>query len=135
MLQGITKINLCSAFGPYLGTLREFLFIGHTHNDIDALFRRWSMSLRKEKFPTIPLLMKSFMNVKLVPTIPHFQVPNFKGYIAGHIVEGGEALKGHTKAQWFKFFVNSNGCFMMKYRILCNDNDWLPNEGGNPIFV
>ena len=71
------------------------------------------------------------MNVKLVPTIPHFlkEEPNFKGYIAGYIIEGDEALKGHTKAQWFKFFVNSNGCFMMKYRILCNDNDWLPNEG------
>jgi hypothetical protein len=47
------------------------MLIGHTHNDIDALFGRWSMSLRKENFPTTTLLMKSFMDVELVPTIPH----------------------------------------------------------------
>jgi hypothetical protein len=85
------------------------------------------MSLRKENFPTIPLLMNSFVDVESVPTIPHFieEVLGFKGFIAGCIGEGDEALEGHMKTQQFKFFVDSNGCPMMKYRILCNDNEWL----------
>jgi hypothetical protein len=32
-------------------------------------------------------------------------------------------LEGHTKAQQFKFFVDSNGWPMMKYKIFCTDND------------
>ena len=49
----------------------NFMLVGYTHDDIDALFGRWSMALRKESFPTIPLLMKSFMKNETVPTIPH----------------------------------------------------------------
>jgi hypothetical protein len=111
------------------GIFREvyvnFMLVGHTHDDIDALFGRWTMALKKENFPTIPLLMKSFMEVESIPTIPHLieEVPNFKGFIAEHIADEDEALEGHTKAQQFKFFVDSNGWPMMKYKIFCTDND------------
>jgi hypothetical protein len=87
------------------GIFREvdenFMLGSHTYNDIDASFGRWSISLRKENFPTIPLLMKSFMEVESVPTILYRieEVPNFKGFIAGFIAKGDEALEGHIKAQ------------------------------------
>jgi hypothetical protein len=57
------------------------------------------MLLRKDSFPTIPLLMKSFLEVESIPTIPHFieEVPNFKGFIVGCIAEGDGPLEGHTK--------------------------------------
>jgi hypothetical protein len=48
----------------------------------------------------------------------------------GCIAEGDEALEGHMKAQQFKFYVDSNGCPMKKYRILFTDIDWIPKEGG-----
>jgi hypothetical protein len=89
----------------------NFKLVGHTHDDIDALFGRWNMSLRKENYLTIPLLMKTFMDVE-------------------SITEGDEALRGHSRAQQFNFFVNFSGCFMMKYRIHCSDSDQLPKEGG-----
>ena len=103
----------------------NFMLVGHTHDDIDALFGRWSMSLKKESFPTIPLLMKSFMDVESIPTIPHLieEVPDFKGFIVGYIAEGDKALEGRTKAQQFKFFVDSSGCLMMKYMIHSTDSD------------
>jgi hypothetical protein len=41
----------------------NLMLVGHMHDDTDALFKRWSMLLRKDNFPTIPLLMKSFMEV------------------------------------------------------------------------
>jgi hypothetical protein len=98
----------------------NFMLAGHTHDDIDALFGRWSMSLKKKCISTIPLLMKSFMKVESVSTIPQLieEMLDFKGFIAKYIAEGDEALEGHTKAQKFKFFVDSNGCPMMKYKIL-----------------
>jgi hypothetical protein len=94
----------------------NFMLVGHTHNDIDALFGRRSMLLRKENFPTIPLLMRSFMDVKSILTILHLieEVLDFKGFIVIYITEEDETFEGHTKAQNFKFFVDSNGCPMMK---------------------
>jgi hypothetical protein len=114
------------------GNVCEFHVSRSHYYDIDALFGRWNMSLRKTNFPSIPLLMKYFMEVELVPTIPHLieEVPNFKGYIAEYIADRDEALEGHIKFQQFKFFMDSIGCFMMKDRILHSDNDWLPKEGG-----
>jgi hypothetical protein len=41
----------------------NFMLVGHTHDEIDTLFGRWNMSLKKKNFPTIPLFMKSFMDV------------------------------------------------------------------------
>ena len=79
----------------------NFMIIGHTHNDINALFRRWSMVLKKESFPTIPMLMKSFIDVEAVLTIPLFikEVPDFKKFIEDSTVVEENALLGHTKAQ------------------------------------
>jgi hypothetical protein len=77
----------------------SFLVTKGIFKEVDALFGRWSMSLKKENFPAIPLLMKFFMEVESVPTIPHLikEVPDFKDFIVGHIVDEDEALEGHTK--------------------------------------
>jgi hypothetical protein len=124
--------SLFVAKGIFREVYVNFMLVGHTHDDIDALFGRWSMLLKKDNFPTIPLLMKSFMEVESIPTIPHLieEVSDFKGLIARCIAQGDEALEGHTKAQQFKFYVDSTGCLVMKYRILYTDPDWLPKEGG-----
>ncbi|KAG0581688.1 hypothetical protein KC19_3G000300 [Ceratodon purpureus] len=108
----------------------NFMLVGHTHDDIDAMFGRWSMLLKKENFPTIPLPMKSFMDVESIPAIPHLveEVPDFKGFISGYIRDGSEALAGHTKVQQFKFFLDSTVSPVMKYKVLCTDVDWLPKD-------
>jgi hypothetical protein len=112
----------------------NFMLVGHTHDDIDALFGRWSMALHKEDFPTIPLLMKSFMKLEKLPVIPHLvqEVPNFKSFIEEWLLDGDETLIGHTKAHQFKFFLDASGCPVMKYKILCHDEEWLPkgDDGG-----
>ena len=111
------------------------MLVGHTHDDIDALFGRWSMALRKEIFPTIPLLMKSFMKNETVPTIIHLiqEVPDFKKFIADWILDGEESLMGHTKVHQFKFYVDSTGIPVLKYKIYCHDEEWLPRGEGNAI--
>ena len=114
----------------------NFMIVGHTHDDIDALFEKWSMALKKESFPTIPLLMKSFINVEAVPTIPHLieEVPDFKKSIEDGIVVGENALLSHTKAQQFKFYVDAIGYPVMKYKLLCTDDEWLPQDGGIKLW-
>ena len=45
----------------------SFLMVGHTHDDIDTSFGRWSMKLHEEDFSTIPLLLKSYVDLDNVP--------------------------------------------------------------------
>jgi len=108
------------------------MLVDHTHDDIDMLFGRWNMQLKKENFSTIPSLMKSFMNVDLISTIPHFieEVSDFKTIIQGLIIEGKDALVGHTKAQQFKFYLNSRNILIIKYKQYYTNSGWLLKEVG-----
>ena len=85
----------------------NFMIVSHTHDDIDALFGRWSMAVRKESFPTIPLLMKLFMHVEVVPTTPHLikEVLDFKKFIEDGIAMEENALLRHTNTHQFKFML------------------------------
>ena len=113
----------------------NFMILGHTHDDIDALFGRWNMLLKKENFPTIPALMKSIMDVESAPTIPHLikEVPDFKSFIEGAILDK-EVLVGHTNLQQVKFYLDGTGCPRMKYKLFCTDVEWL-GEGGAGIKI
>ena len=51
------------------------------------------------------------------------EVPNFKKFIENGIANRENTLLGHTKAQQFKFYVNAMGCPIMKYKLLCTDDD------------
>ena len=55
----------------------NFMLIGYTHDNIDALFGRWNKKLKRNDYPMLPLLMKSFMDLS---TQPHLieEVPDLK---------------------------------------------------------
>jgi len=74
--------------------------------------------------------------VDSVPTIPHLieEVPDFKAFIEGSLLDGDETLVGHTKAQQFKFYLNSACVLIMKYKKYCTNSDWLPKEGGIKLW-
>ena len=40
---------------------------------------------------------------------------------------------GHTKVHQFKFYVDSTGTPVLKYKIYCHDEEWLPKGEGNGI--
>lgn len=46
------------------------LLVGHRHDDIDASFKNWSLDLCKKDYPTILLLIKSYMHIQKVVTFP-----------------------------------------------------------------
>jgi hypothetical protein len=97
-----------------------------------AMFERWSYKLRANDYPTLPLLMKSFMDVEKQLVIPQLieEVPNFKAFVDGYLCSGNDALQGHTNAQQFKFYKNGNGWPLMQYKLWCTDSKWLRKENG-----
>ena len=106
----------------YKGIFREvyinFLIMGHTHEDIDVMFGRWSERLKTNNYLTVPRLMKSFMECEAHPVIPHFieEVPDFKRFVDGYLGSGGDFLSGHSKSQQFKFYMDSSGWPLMEYK-------------------
>ena len=117
--------------GVFREIMINFLIVGHTHEDIDALFGRWSTKLKTNDYPTIPRLMKSFMDCETQPVIPHFieEVPDFKQFVQGYLGTSGDYLEGHSKAQQFKFHMDSEGWPIMEYKNVCNEVEWLPKGG------
>jgi hypothetical protein len=109
----------------------SYMIVGHTHDDIDASFGRWSMKLRENDYLTIPALMKSYMELDKVSVIPHMieEVPDFKKFIAPYIREGEGRLIGHSKGRQFRFYMGDNGWPLMQYKMSCTSLDWLPVEG------
>ena len=109
----------------------NFLIVGHTHEDIDALFGQWSMRLKTRDYPTLPLLMKSFMDCETEPVIPHLieEVPDFKSFVEGYLGRGGQFLEGHSKVQQFRFHMDPSGWPLMEYKHMCTDKKWLPEDG------
>ena len=69
------------------------------------------MKLREQDFPTIPLLMKSYMDLENIPVIPHMieEVPNFKAFLKPYIQRGAHWLIVHTKAQQFWSYMRGDG--------------------------
>ena len=123
--------SLLTYHGVFQEVYTNFLIVGHTHDDIDVLFRRWSYKLKGTDYPTLPLLKKLFMDIESWLVIPHFinEVPDFKKFVEGYLCIGRDALIGHTNAQQLKFYRNANGWPLMQYKLLCTNNKWLPMEG------
>ena len=92
--------SLLTYHGVFQEVYINFLIIDHTHNDIDAHFDRWSYKLRRMDYPTLPLLMKSFMDIESQPVILHLieEVPNFKKFVEGYLCTEHNALTGHTNS-------------------------------------
>ena len=66
----------------------NFLIVGYTHDDIDALFGKWNYKLRGTNYPTLQLLMKSFMDTESRRVIPHLieEVPHLIEEVP-HLIE------------------------------------------------
>ena len=76
----------------------SFLLVGHSHEDIDALFGRWKFETRREQSPTLPSLMESYMNINenYGKVILHLieEVSDFKAFVLSYITNDGNKLIG-----------------------------------------
>ena len=90
-------LSLLVARGVFDTVQLGFLMVGHTHEDIDALFSRFSEKIRKQAVFTFPHLMKIFNEcVSMHPTPFLLQkVADFKGFVKGCLHDGADSLVGH----------------------------------------
>ena len=123
--------SLLVAKGIFKEVFVSFILVGHIHDDINASFGRWSMKLCEEDFPTLPMLMKLYMDLDNVLVIPDMieEVPDFRHLIKSYIRSGAHWLIGHTKAQQFRFYMRDDGVPTMLYKLLCTTQHWSPPEG------
>jgi len=82
-------------------------------------------------YSTLPRLMKSFIDCKMHLVILHLikEVFDFKVFVNGYLGTSGDFLGGHSKSQQFKFFMDSIGWPIIKYKNLCMDKKWLLEHG------
>ena len=121
--------SLLIAKGVFEEIQVSFMLVGHTYDDIDASFGRWSMKLGENDYPTIPLLMKSYMDLDDDLVIPGLieEVPNFKEFVKPYISD--DTLIGHTKRRQFLFYSGENKNPLMQYKLRCTNEKWLLEEG------
>lgn len=73
------------------------------------------MTLHEGDFPFVPLLMRSYMDLDIVPMILHLveEVPDFKAFIKPYNVDGKNCLVEYTKSQSFWFYMGDGDLFAM----------------------
>ena len=91
-----------------------FLMVGHTHEDINAMFSRFSEKLRVGQTFTLPHLMDTLRTSSTSSLAPFLltEVHDFKSYCDGYLCDGQEALIGHSKPLVFRFFMEENTTVM-----------------------
>lgn len=107
-----------------------FLLVGHTHEDIDAYFSHLSKTLKSKNTFVLADLMKSFMESQEMRFMPEFiqEVADFKSYISGYLCDGATRLIGLGEMHLFKFYVDSDGWPVMKYKESATDEHWCPRN-------
>lgn len=124
-------LSLLVAKGIFEEVQLNFMMVGHTHEDIDALFGHYSENLRKQSIYTLSQLMDVFdgCSQKSRPLSYLIQeVPDFKTFVEGYIPEGANELVGHSKPLQFRFS-NVGNYPMMHYKMHPRDQDWKPENG------
>ncbi|CAM6127292.1 unnamed protein product [Calypogeia fissa] len=108
-----------------------FLMVGHTHEDVDAMFGHFSESLMRSPAYTLPHLMSLLMKARKPNPVPHFlqEVPDFKSYLKGFLLTGSDKLVGHLKPRQFRFYVRDDKMPCLQYKMKSDDEGWLPKEG------
>ena len=104
----------------FLQVYLSFLYVGHTHEDIDAKFSKIADKLRQHHAETLPLLMNLVENCEEI-----HHVHDVKSWFEKNIVD----VKQHTKPLHYKFS-NSNGEVSVCYKS-ANGKPWQQLHGGS----
>jgi len=123
-------LSLLVAKGIFKQVYVGFLMVGHTHEDVDAMFSKFSESMRTKDAYTLPQMMDIFCNCYSGHPVPSLveEVPDFKSFLEGYIPDKGDALCGHKDPLQFRF-LNIDGFLMMQYRMNPSKDEWKPSKG------
>ena len=109
---------------------------GHTHEDIDAMFKVIAHKLRKSQIPDFKALVTAiagcFTLAGSIPlqVFPSESVADWKAWLKPCFV----GMTHHTEPHVFKFERNEAGEARMWYRKNFSFKSWQPNEDGAPVL-
>ncbi|XP_060551751.1 uncharacterized protein LOC132713258 [Ruditapes philippinarum] len=109
----------------------SFLLVGHTHEDVDQVFSRFSVWIGQNTVLTMDELMKGFETCyRPRPTaIKMHTVYNFQRWL------GVNNVKNHSKPHVFKITLNEKtGKAEVQYKGLSTDKDWI-KPGGDGLLL
>jgi hypothetical protein len=124
-------LSMLVAKGIFETVTLSFLMVGHTHEDIDALFSKVSEASHRCSSSTLPGIMTLFENCvsKDARASLVTEVPDFKGFVNGY----AEVLTGHTRPLQFLFTLRGDGVPIFQYKLRPSESRWIPEEGV-PVF-
>ncbi|KAL3675867.1 hypothetical protein R1sor_025815 [Riccia sorocarpa] len=84
----------------------NFLMVGHTHEDIDALFSKVSARTINKDVLTLPTLMAEIWESEAMHPVPMLleEIADYKSYVGGFL----DKLEGHSKPIGFRFSMANN---------------------------
>ncbi|KAL3691620.1 hypothetical protein R1sor_005271 [Riccia sorocarpa] len=103
----------------------NFLMVGHTHEDVDALFSKVSAQTMHKDVLSLPALMAEIWDSEIMHPVPILleEVADYKSYVHGFL----KPLEGHSKPLGFKFsMVNNVPVYRYQRRV---DGPWIPEAG------
>ena len=100
------------------------------HEDIDANFSHLSKELKQSSTYIMADLMKAFMKSQKLAFLPEViqEVADFKSFVQGYQCSGTERLLGISNMHLFKFYVDSEGVPVMKFKKSAVDAEWEPRN-------
>ena len=107
----------------------SFLMVGHTHEDIDALFSQLSRALRQQEVSSFHQLMSMFWGCECHHPVPYLiqEVADYKSYSKGFF----NKMVGHSAPIAFRFSMRNNvPIYQCKEHLT---SPWLP-LAGRPVF-
>ncbi|KAL3696502.1 hypothetical protein R1sor_010578 [Riccia sorocarpa] len=103
----------------------NFLMVGHTHEDIDALFSKVSARTINKDVLTLPTLMAEIWESEAMHPVPLLleEVADYKSYVGGFL----DKLEGHSQPIGFRFSMANNiPIYKLQSKV---DGPWLPEDG------
>ena len=102
----------------------NFLLVGHTHENIDQMFSRFSIRLRRKQAWTLDEMMQvAHECFEDGVTCEHTEkIYDFASWMSGHAIDCHEI----SKQQCFKFFKDANGEVVMQHKQYSTSPIWLP---------
>lgn len=132
------KNRYIMAFSAYLiemGIFKEiyisFLMVGHTHEDVDQVFSRIAVKLKRRNASTLPDLQNVIKEA--YNPMPECQELKMLFDISGWIGEHVLPMKNHVYPHAFRFFMGEDKKAQMQYKNWATDATWLPR--GEPFTI
>ena len=111
-----------------------FLIAGHTHENIDQMFSRFSIRLRRKECFTLPELMK--VAEECFTPVPKFilttEIPNIAEWLDGITYDQDSIqnkMKNITHSHQFKIAKDVDGKVLVQCKQYSTSRDWLPSPG------